>query len=91
MNGTETDVDCGGICNGCENGDACLVPADCVGGACEDNICETAPNCLDGMLNQDETDIDCGGTICGGCGGGDDCVLDRDCANGTCESDVCVV
>jgi len=39
-NGTETDTDCGGICNNkCSIGNACLVNADCVTGICTANIC----------------------------------------------------
>ncbi|MBN2331440.1 MAG: hypothetical protein JXC85_06500, partial [Candidatus Aenigmarchaeota archaeon] len=35
-------------------------------------------NCSDGMLNGDETDVDCGGS-CGGCGLGGSCLADADC------------
>ena len=31
------------------------------------DITITVPSCTDGILNQDETGIDCGGTICGPC------------------------
>ncbi len=38
------------------------------GPQCTDfDITITVPSCTDGILNQDETGIDCGGTICGPC------------------------
>jgi hypothetical protein len=33
--GTETDVNCGGLCNGCETNMGCLVDADCLSGMCD--------------------------------------------------------
>jgi FG-GAP-like repeat/FG-GAP repeat len=44
-----------------------------------------APSCTDGIPNQDETDIDCGGTICHACAAGRVCEVDRDCASGKCD------
>jgi hypothetical protein len=39
----------------------------------------TAPaTCVDGIQNQDETDIDCGGTICPTCTPGDSCLVGTD-------------
>jgi hypothetical protein len=43
-----------------------------------------APNCDDGILNQDETDIDCGGLICLPCVNGDTCAVDDDCMSRDC-------
>jgi hypothetical protein len=43
-----------------------------------------APNCDDGILNQDETDIDCGGLICLPCVNGDTCTIDDDCMSRNC-------
>ncbi|MBI4955499.1 MAG: DUF4215 domain-containing protein, partial [Myxococcales bacterium] len=37
--GTESDVDCGGSCAACVNGDSCNVGADCVSGACPAGTC----------------------------------------------------
>ena len=38
-NQDETDVDCGGeTCDGCEDGKACLVAKDCLGGICGDDM-----------------------------------------------------
>jgi hypothetical protein len=47
-------------------------------------------SCTDGAQNQDETDIDCGGS-CGGCAIGDGCLAPTDCASGFCgTTGVCV-
>ena len=34
QNGDETDVDCGGSCGACAEGDACAAPADCASLIC---------------------------------------------------------
>ncbi len=70
MNGDETDVDCGGT-----NCEACQEPVvlGCMTAGThnynpeateEDDSCET---CSDGIMNGDETDVDCGGTNCEPC------------------------
>lgn len=46
------------------------------------------PSCDDGILNQDETDIDCGGS-CGPCADGLACFADIDCASSPCEDGFC--
>ena len=48
-------------------------------------ICET---CFDGIKNQDETDIDCGGS-CPKCEDGKNCSTDTDCLSGWCYNGVC--
>ncbi|MEM9860931.1 MAG: hypothetical protein AAF938_04895 [Myxococcota bacterium] len=40
--GDETDIDCGGSCDGCRNFAACSRPDDCLSGRCEDDVC-TSP------------------------------------------------
>jgi hypothetical protein len=46
MDGSETDVDCGGpICAPCDNSQACLDATDCVSGVCANSVC--APCALD--------------------------------------------
>lgn len=47
------------------------------------------PTCGDGIANQDETDVDCGGG-CSTCGIGDSCVDGSDCTSGVCFGDVCI-
>ncbi len=64
-NGDETDIDCGGSCvekasQKCSSLLKCLYPSDCQSGVCKLGICEE-PNCFDGVQNQGETGIDCGG------------------------------
>jgi hypothetical protein len=65
-NGTETDKDCGGadcVAQGapCMDGLKCRKSTDCVSGVCKSGVCQ-APSCTDGVKNDMETAIDCGGT-----------------------------
>jgi hypothetical protein len=43
-------------------------------------------SCLDGLHNNGETDVDCGGDVCHGCGVGQQCVAAADCARGHCDA-----
>jgi hypothetical protein len=69
LNGKETDEDCGSsasgtespACGGCALTKKCAVNADCLGANCTAGVC--SPSCSDGMKDQSETDVDCGG-IC---------------------------
>lgn len=45
-------------------------------------------SCSDGLKNQDETDVDCGGS-CGTCAAGKACAAGTDCAGGYCVSGKC--
>ena len=65
LNGSETDVDCGGSCMGCPASAGCLVAADCLSGVCTGNIC-AGTSCSDGVKNGGEIGIDCGGP-CSAC------------------------
>lgn len=52
LNGSETDVDCGGSCAPtatCTNGQSCTVGADCASSLCLTGVC-AAPSCGDGNL-----------------------------------------
>ena len=51
--------------------------------------CVAKPTCSDGVKNQDETDVDCGGAACGACGAGKTCAANRDCVNLDCVSGAC--
>ncbi len=86
LNGDETDVDCGGACNGCDTGKICSDGGDCYNKICGAGGTCDAPSCTDGvqnngmyLMNNGETDVDCGGpcpTKCGpmkGCNGNGDC------------------
>jgi len=48
------------------------------------------PSCTDNILNQDETDVDCGGTVCSKCPNGDMCNVNRDCRSLKCTNGICV-
>jgi hypothetical protein len=51
----------------------------------------TSASCMDGLLNGDESDTDCGGS-CGPCGIGSACRAARDCGSkGRCEARVCAM
>ncbi|MCK4491510.1 MAG: hypothetical protein KAU03_02725, partial [Candidatus Altiarchaeales archaeon] len=45
-------------------------------------------SCSDGVRNQDETDVDCGGS-CPPCGDGGNCSVDGDCVGGWCYNGTC--
>ena len=47
------------------------------------------PTCSDGLQNQDETDVDCGGTKCSKCFAGRNCKTTFDCNNGLCVDGIC--
>jgi hypothetical protein len=89
QNGKETDVDCGGgQCLPCEQGQRCLVGADCADQVCANGIC-AAPTCSDNAKNGDETGVDCGGAACPKCSAGEGCASGSDCISGVCTSMTC--
>jgi len=47
------------------------------------------PSCTDAKKNQDETDIDCGGSCTLKCASGNDCNVNADCVSNICTSGVC--
>ncbi|MBM4783538.1 MAG: hypothetical protein GQE15_38175, partial [Archangiaceae bacterium] len=84
--GDETGVDCGGSCAArCPVGQGCTTNADCAGNLCNTTtrLC-VASRCENGLKDQDETDIDCGGDTCNGCNVGQACTLGRHCATQYC-------
>ena len=90
LNGTETDVDCGGGCKPCPDGKLCLEPQDCASGLCVGVTapkCAPAPSCVDKQTNGDETDVDCGGSCPDACADTKGCKVDGDCKSGLCGSD----
>lgn len=91
LDGSESDVDCGGACAPCEDGAACVANADCAAGRCVDGLCAPAPSCQDGVQNQDETGVDCGGSACSArCAANQACRVDGDCGSGlSCGAGVC--
>ncbi len=77
----EGGIDCGGICEPCEA--YCLKNEDCESKICllgdmERGKC-TESTCNDGVVNQQETSIDCGGPNCPKCSSGFDCTDDSQC------------
>ncbi|RLB55443.1 MAG: hypothetical protein DRJ42_06295 [Deltaproteobacteria bacterium] len=85
LNRDESDVDCGGSCPQCRDGQACRTPSECIGGQCLDNAC-VDPSCEDGAQNGTESDLDCGGD-CSLCVAGDGCNSGRDCVSRFCGDD----
>jgi len=88
LNGAETDVDCGGgACPACDNGKICGMNSDCTSNVCDPNTtkCIAAATCSDGIKNQDETDVDCGGMKCNPCGLNQICTQNSDCATMNCD------
>ncbi len=85
-NGSESDLDCGRLCSvRCASGQRCVIDNDCALGKCTGGICPNfVPSCSDGYLNQDEVDIDCGGTKCAACINGKTCVAPGDCQSAFC-------
>ena len=67
------------FCAGCAAGGATFDGTSCVG---VDLACGCG-SCSDNALNQDETDIDCGGS-CPSCAAGEDCLAHSDCASSAC-------
>ncbi|MCX8147060.1 MAG: hypothetical protein N3D84_01185, partial [Candidatus Woesearchaeota archaeon] len=88
--GDETDVDCGGSCGLCSLNASCIKNSDCDSNYCINNKC-AEPTCSDGVMNgpldNEETDIDCGG-YCSDlgfkCKDEKSCEYDRDCESGFC-------
>jgi hypothetical protein len=87
--GTETDVDCGGMdCNPCGTNKMCMMPGDCLSMVCTGNVCQAA-SCTDTVKNGTESDVDCGGASCPDCATGDTCSVAGDCASGVCMGGIC--
>ena len=100
FNNGETDVDCGGdVCDPCMDGKNCEINEDCVSGDCKNGICYSekvttttlmcaVPSCINGLKDQDETDVDCGGS-CIQCEDNRRCATDADCKNNYCYNGIC--
>jgi hypothetical protein len=90
LDGSETDVDCGGTCKQCANGKHCLVATDCTSNHCAPDSTSgvltcAVPTCSDNIQNQGESGLDCGGASpCPRCGTGFGCAAASDCINGVC-------
>ena len=80
---SESDIDCGGLCSPCMNGQHCNVNTDCIENSCTLGLCGP-PTCKDKATNGVETDVDCGGTLCPKCADGKKCNDSSDCMTGGC-------
>lgn len=81
---------CGRLTTPCEAGGPCEGASDCKSGACRDAKClDVAP--ADNTQNNDETDVDCGGTKAPACDDGKKCNVAADCKSGVCTGGVCQV
>ena len=87
----ESDVDCGGASTDsapkCALGKKCATNADCMNNACGvTGTCATSA-ASDGIEDDGESDVDCGGTTTDGapkCANGKMCVANADCTSGAC-------
>src|SRR5690606_19519186 len=73
----------------CGLGKGCDDETDCASTTCEGGICVPPASCGDGILNGDESDVDCGGAACVGCPDGAGCGGGTDCASLSCASGIC--
>lgn len=93
-NQDEVDVDCGGAtCGGCLVGQFCAADEDCLSNICDlQNLVCLDPSCSDLRVNQDETDVDCGGSTCAPCADNLACLVAADCQSGVCDmNNTCAV
>lgn len=70
------------------DGNPCFLADGCASGVCAEGKCAT-PTCQDGILNGQETDMDCGGS-CGPCANTKKCGGNGDCQSGNCVSGSCI-
>ncbi len=61
----------------------CAKATDCTSKVCINGTC-APPTCSDGVKNEDETDLDCGGMICPACDTQKDCAVGTDCTSKVC-------
>jgi len=73
---------------GRDDGAPCMASAECASTICIAGRCR-AISCTDGVLNGEETQVDCGGTVCRGCAPGGACVVPGDCLSGLCTDSTC--
>lgn len=66
----------------------CSAPSECASGVCAAGAC-AEPTCGDGVLNQDETSVDCGGSTCARCPVDASCAVAADCVSAVCVDGVC--
>jgi hypothetical protein len=79
---------CSRLTTVCKAGGKCVGAPDCASGLCRDTTCHdiSPPN---GMKDNDETDVDCGGTMAPACADNKGCLVAEDCTDGVCKALVC--
>lgn len=90
MANTPCDDDDGVACNGQGACVQCFMDSDCDQPAEKCAIAEgqcVAAGCADGLLNGDETGVDCGGSTCLPCAVDQGCDAPTDCGSGFCDTD----
>ncbi len=88
-NGNETDTDCGGSCGKCDTGKGCKVGGDCATNVCRDGLCAGARS-ANGVRDDDESDVDCGGALAAACNVGQACGAGSDCVTNACDAGKCI-
>lgn len=89
-NADETDADCGGSCPPCGDGRACAFDGDCLDDVCASGLCITpVSTCGNGVKDETESGVDCGGPECPACGVGLGCVSNVDCTSKRCVTGAC--
>jgi len=84
----EGGTPCGAGCSSlCASGHACRTKLDCDSGACMMGVCAAA-TCVDAVMNDTETDVDCGGT-CPPCADAKTCKVPKDCVSSVCTNLLC--
>jgi hypothetical protein len=83
---------CGDLCAPCDLGTGCDQHYDCKSGSCMNGMC-SVPTCDDGLQNDGETGIDCGGDSdqCSACPDGQGCAFPKDCVSQVCWYGECQV
>jgi hypothetical protein len=105
FDGYESSLDCGDPravtvgCPLCSDGYNCFNGCNCQSAYCDPgtSTCAESPtgapnchHCTDGVVDFDETALDCGGATCPGCAAGQACKTGTDCASGTCAGTACM-
>lgn len=86
QNGSETGVDCGGSCEPCGAGEACLDVSDCVSGVCS-SVCQPSGFGLRCEVDEDCLSGACTLSACAVGHAGASCRTAADCASGNCGAD----
>jgi hypothetical protein len=79
---------CGRLTTLCGEGAPCQGAQDCASALCHAGICQT-PTPADGVKDNDETDVDCGGSKAPACADGKGCLVGADCTSGVCTGGIC--